>query len=1199
MHSLPNIYNAECITGPPFVSAAYTRVSYHSKIPSSNDEIKIKLPDVLTRKHWLKFTVLHCHVKSAGSDGLISRIMRSSIETPIVEYVQLGAGFLPLLSNEVSLLDDNVYTVKITANTNPGGERQSLEPSLAEIPIIRIRTKAVCSLHSSDRFVQSALSAHPIPLGRMPSSLRSDATVLDTLRHSSTTSPPSEGALLEALVKFPQASPLEATKHFLALIKSFFYSMIAGTGVFSEPFSNPYKHQEIRCQAFLTVLQLLGKLVSEADSNENTQDKEFLSAYADFIFDEDIPVKKYNYFFPDAENKSKPPSSANANVTKRHRTRKSLTDAEMLAVIVEEAEGNDSAAAKADESMDKAVTGLHEQYVHIDHGEDEVTTDCVVLECLAENMKTIVEDGDGPEDYTSDSTESVVENVDSEKLPSREVSKSHRRNKSGGAPVSIEALGEGEFSPSSRHNDGSDTVESVEGELSFSDSLRSIQGKMSVREFDALLSDNTEYSYNLDRLLANPTTEVDGFERKSWSKYITDSDWQAGSLISSFELLEDPLSDNNTNSLARKRSAALLDEIVEHVLQQVERAIVEIIISVIVVDLAIDVESEMKMLDTEYISDMREWKVSSSSMAADGTAFDFEKAWLLSHQEHSIIRNVLQNSLNETSDLDIEHDIFQRHTYSPVSINVQPIQPKYDSIDSYRDRWSKIVSLTTPPESDKEGNNGNQRYKLQLAGVQWWPWLYEVLVYQWSSVLTKILLLDSNQLLHLRGVDSLIGSYPSSINVSMKASPTTNSGSIKDTRSLLIEYGPFLLQIIFKSLSLRLIREKKHTPVLLDEQFFSALENLVNLLALEILTLSSKMWASKKLNIALVTFLRALFSLVAPIQVIRLLRSYFHSLKAKHNKVEETELRLQAIEIVCKFDHLVAVNFPFTLDAPHSMFNLTVHTPKSFSSRYLCFTASGIRQTQTPAPYWLIHTIIELIFNSYKQEEAKLKNAAVEILRDLLVKLAFDARYQSKDGRHRVVCMFLPLIKEIIDMKARLMTMRHDFIERREVIAILFFILEGTPKPLLRSLLRMMCAPSTGRSSNPSRSVSAAPIDSPNNTSSKSPVVSEVKESKLRRMTSKPAFLAKHSFQDFILCGLLTVFHLALDTFEVPQNVSGSAAVLSPNVTIQTASKESTAVVKASETSGRLQRLGKFISFIAAYNQSLRHNIIFNRGKAT
>lgn len=64
-HILKNIYST--MIGPAFCNSAFTTVSYHTKLPILNEEIKIRLPDVLTDRHWLILTVHHVHVKQKAA----------------------------------------------------------------------------------------------------------------------------------------------------------------------------------------------------------------------------------------------------------------------------------------------------------------------------------------------------------------------------------------------------------------------------------------------------------------------------------------------------------------------------------------------------------------------------------------------------------------------------------------------------------------------------------------------------------------------------------------------------------------------------------------------------------------------------------------------------------------------------------------------------------------------------------------------------------------------------------------------------------------------------------------------------------------------------------------------------------------------------------------------------------------------------
>ena len=53
---LRNVYNK--MPGPLFCSALFSNLWYHNKAPVSCDEFKIRLPDVVTGLHWIKYVVL-------------------------------------------------------------------------------------------------------------------------------------------------------------------------------------------------------------------------------------------------------------------------------------------------------------------------------------------------------------------------------------------------------------------------------------------------------------------------------------------------------------------------------------------------------------------------------------------------------------------------------------------------------------------------------------------------------------------------------------------------------------------------------------------------------------------------------------------------------------------------------------------------------------------------------------------------------------------------------------------------------------------------------------------------------------------------------------------------------------------------------------------------------------------------------------
>lgn len=109
---LRNIYNT--MIGPAFITGAFTTVSYHNKNPVFNDEIKIRLPDVITDNHWLIITAQHVHVKQKTANKSFFDVLSLKPEELLdVSATILGAGFLKIMTKEKTLLADTIHSVTI------------------------------------------------------------------------------------------------------------------------------------------------------------------------------------------------------------------------------------------------------------------------------------------------------------------------------------------------------------------------------------------------------------------------------------------------------------------------------------------------------------------------------------------------------------------------------------------------------------------------------------------------------------------------------------------------------------------------------------------------------------------------------------------------------------------------------------------------------------------------------------------------------------------------------------------------------------------------------------------------------------------------------------------------------------------------------------------------------------------------------
>lgn len=98
------------------------------------------------------------------------------------------------------------------------------------------------------------------------------------------------------------ASPLEVIRFFLTLMRQLTRTLCGGTCTYSRSRANPYAHTSSRCQAFLALLQVLGKVAPEVTlykdkdkpgSNSNQgggigSEELLLQAYVEFFMDEEV-----------------------------------------------------------------------------------------------------------------------------------------------------------------------------------------------------------------------------------------------------------------------------------------------------------------------------------------------------------------------------------------------------------------------------------------------------------------------------------------------------------------------------------------------------------------------------------------------------------------------------------------------------------------------------------------------------------------------------------------------------------------------------------------------------------------------------------------------------------------------------------------------------------------------------------------------
>ncbi|KAG6968716.1 hypothetical protein JG687_00003604 [Phytophthora cactorum] len=160
--------------------SAYALVGYHQKNPQFDDEMKICLPECLTREHHLLFTFYHVHCK---------KLQPNQPQQEVVGYAAI-----PILGKDGTILQDGKYAMNVTpapVSSKPlaTGGGISLSPGYVAAArvapldnsktVFSCRGRVVSSIHSQDSAVAAFLSPfHDI---RRPDTVNDEDVIVNRL----------------------------------------------------------------------------------------------------------------------------------------------------------------------------------------------------------------------------------------------------------------------------------------------------------------------------------------------------------------------------------------------------------------------------------------------------------------------------------------------------------------------------------------------------------------------------------------------------------------------------------------------------------------------------------------------------------------------------------------------------------------------------------------------------------------------------------------------------------------------------------------------------------------------------------------------------------------------------------------------------------------------------------------------------------
>ena len=248
---------------------------------------------------------------------------------------------------------------------------------------------------------------------------------------------------------------------------------------------------------------------------------------------------------------------------------------------------------------------------------------------------------------------------------------------------------------------------------------------------------------------------------------------------------------------------------------------------------------------------------------------------------HDSGRDADNNTDNHMSDEEKTHSSRKEHPLKRHrrTLSNDEAEQKVTELPDFADRISGMT------------NNGSK--------IRWWPYVYEVIIYQWVALLDE-------QTKNKRSEDAKDGGGDTNIGLSPIVTKYL-SHAAKAARGATIRCAPFLLEIIKQSLSWRVdcvFRERKKikpslaetscktavVPLIkVDENLMSAVEKLITMLTdASIDSRNFDSFEYRKISIdvntAVVRFIRDLFSILDVHEVHRLVLIYFSRFVTKEGK---------------------------------------------------------------------------------------------------------------------------------------------------------------------------------------------------------------------------------------------------------------------------------------------------------------------------
>ncbi|KFV83956.1 Dedicator of cytokinesis protein 9 [Struthio camelus australis] len=229
------------------------------------------------------------------------------------------------------------------------------------------------------------------------------------------------------------------------------------------------------------------------------------------------------------------------------------------------------------------------------------------------------------------------------------------------------------------------------------------------------------------------------------------------------------------------------------------------------------------------------------------------------------------------------------------------------------------------------------------------------------------------------------------------------------TSNKLLKYSWFFFEVLIKSMAQHLIENSK--VKLLRNQRFSAsfhhaVETVVNMLTPHITQkYRDNPEASKNANHSLAAFIKRCFTFMDRGFVFKQINNYI-SCFAPGDPKTLFEFKFEFLRVVCNHEHYIPLNLPMPFGKGRIQRYQDLHLDYSLTDEFC-------------KNHFLVGLLLREVGNAL-QEFRDIRQIAISVLKNLMIKHSFDDRYASRSHQARIATMYLPLFGLLIENVQRI-----------------------------------------------------------------------------------------------------------------------------------------------------------------------------------